>query len=233
MMPRSPQGAKIRILLCDGHRLFCEGLRTILEMEPDFEVVGEAANGEEGVSLTQRLRPDLVILDVRTPRMDGGEATRRIRATGHTQVVILSTYEDDECILEALEADAVAYLLKDFPPEELVKALRTIHHSGGVLIPPTIAAKVADELHTEPRPDAGASLRDPFSQSEEDILRLVAQSRSNQEIADELGLAEGSVKNSLSRIYAKLAARDRTQAALWAVATAWAQRDPSARTETL
>lgn len=210
-------GEKIRIVLCDDQRLFRDGLRTILEMEPDFEVVGEAADGEEGVTLTQRLRPDLILLDVRMPRMDGVEATRRIRAAGHTQVVILSTYDDDEFIVEALKADAAGYLLKDFPSEELIKALRTIHHGGGVLIPSPIAAKVVKEIRRDHRPETGALQLDPLTQREEDVLRQVALGRSNKEIATQLALTEGTVKNYISRIYAKLGARDRTQAALWAV----------------
>ncbi len=210
-------GEKIRIVLCDDQRLFRDGLRTILEMEPDFEVVGEAADGEEAVTLTQRLRPDLIVLDVRMPRMDGVEATRRIRAAGHTQVVILSTYDDDEFILEALKADAAGYLLKDFPSEELIKALRTIHHGAGVLIPPPIAAKVVREIRKDHRPETGVLQLDPLTQREEDVLRQVALGRSNKEIATQLALTEGTVKNYISRIYAKLGARDRTQAALWAV----------------
>lgn len=208
---------KIRILLCDDQRLFREGLRTILETESDFEVAGEAANGEEAVALAQQLAPDLVLLDVRMPRMDGVEATRRIRAAGDRQVVILSTYDDDEFILEALKAGAAGYLLKDFPSEELIKALRTIHHGGGVLIPPPIAAKVAEEIRRDRPTGAGSSLLEPLTRREDEILRLVARGRSNKEIAEQLFLTEGTVKNYISRIYAKLGARDRTQAALWAV----------------
>ncbi len=210
-------GRKIRILLCDDQRLFREGLRTILETEPDFEVVGEAANGDEAVALTDRLHPDLIVLDVRMPGMDGVEATRRIRAGGTTQVVILSTFDDDESVIDALKAGAVGYLLKDFPSEELLNALRTIHHGGGVLIPPPIAAKVVEEMRKDRRPETEAALLDPLTQREEDVLRLVARGRSNKEIADQLALSEGTVKNYISRIYAKLGARDRTQAALWAV----------------
>jgi DNA-binding NarL/FixJ family response regulator len=210
-------GKKIRVLLCDDQRLFREGLRTILETEPDFEVVGEAADGTEVVSLAQRLRPDLVVMDIRMPRMNGVEATRQIRATGNSQVVILSTYDDDEFILGALKAGAAGYLLKDFPSEELIKALLTLHHGGGVMIPPPVAAKVAEEIRKDRRPETEGSLREPLTQREEEVLRLIARGRSNIEIADQLVLTEGTVKNYISRVYAKLGARDRTQAALWAV----------------
>lgn len=210
----------IRVLLCDDQRLFREGLRTILEAEPDFEVVGEGSDGREAVELCSRLRPDLVLLDIRMPHMDGVEATRRIRGSGGPQVIILSTYDDDEFIFEALKAGAAGYLLKDFPAEELIKALRTVHHAGGILIPPPIAAKVVGELRRG-LPGAGdaaaTSLQEPLTQREEEILRLLARGRSNKEIAEQLYLTEGTVKNYISRIYAKLGARDRTQAALWAV----------------
>jgi len=211
---------KIRILLCDDQRLFREGLRTLIETEADFEVIGEAADGQEAVELAARLRPDLVLLDIRMPRMDGVEATRRICAGGGPQVVILSTYVDDVFIFEALKAGAAGYLLKDFPAEELIKALRTVHHAGGILIPPPIAAKLVGELRRGQPVGVGAeapSLAEPLTQREEEILRLLARGRSNKEIAEQLFLTEGTVKNYISRIYAKLGARDRTQAALWAV----------------
>lgn len=112
---------KIRVLLCDDQRLFRDGLRTILESENDFDVVGEASDGAEAVELSLRLRPDLVVLDIRMPRMDGVEATRRLRAADGPPVVILSTYDDDDFIVEALKAGAVGYLLKDFPSDELIK----------------------------------------------------------------------------------------------------------------
>jgi len=208
---------KIRVLLCDDQRLFREGLRAILESEADFDVVGEGADGAEAVDLSLRLKPDLVVLDIRMPHVDGVEATRRIRAAGGPQVVILSTYDDDEFIFEALKAGAVGYLLKDFPSDELIKALRTVHHGGGVLIPPPIAAKVVDELRRDRRPDQGPSLAEPLTRREEEILRLLGRGQSNKEIAEQLFLSEGTVKNYISRIYAKLGARDRTQAALWAV----------------
>ncbi len=211
---------RIRVLLCDDQRLFREGLRTLIEAESDFEVVGEAGDGAEAVEMCATLTPDLVLLDVRMPRMDGVEATRRIRASGGPQVVILSTYDDDEFIFEALKAGAAGYLLKDFPAEELIKALRTVHHGGGILIPPPIAAKVVGELRRG-QPAAGApestSLVEALTQREEEILRLLARGRANKEIAEQLFLTEGTVKNYISRVYAKLGARDRTQAALWAV----------------
>jgi DNA-binding NarL/FixJ family response regulator len=206
--------SRIRLLLADDQVLFRQGLRTILESEPDLEVVGEAGDGLEAVELARTRQPDVVLMDIRMPRMDGVEATRRIREAGGTQVVILSTYDDDELVFEALRVGAAGYLLKDFPAEELIKAIRTVHHGGGVLIPPPIAAKVVAELR---RRGGDATPHEPLTAREEEILGLVARGLSNREIAETLYLSEGTVKNALSRIYAKLGARDRTQAALWAV----------------
>jgi DNA-binding NarL/FixJ family response regulator len=205
--------SRIRLLLADDQVLFRQGLRTILESEPDLQVVGEAGDGLEAVELARTRQPDVVLMDIRMPRMDGVEATRRIREAGGTQVVILSTY-DDELVFEALRVGAAGYLLKDFPAEELIKAIRTVHHGGGVLIPPPIAAKVVAELR---RRGGDATPHEPLTAREEEILGLVARGLSNREIAETLYLSEGTVKNALSRIYAKLRARDRTQAALWAV----------------
>lgn len=206
--------SRIRLLLADDQVLFRQGLRMILESEPDLEVVGEAGDGLEAVELARARQPDVVLMDIRMPRMDGVEATRRIREAGGTQVVILSTYDDDELVFEALRVGAAGYLLKDFPAEELIKAIRTVHHGGGILIPPPIAAKVVAELR---RSRGGAAPHEPLTAREEEILGLVARGLSNREVAEALHLSEGTVKNALSRIYAKLGARDRTQAALWAV----------------
>jgi len=215
--------SRIRLLLADDQVLFRQGLRTILESEPDLEVVGEAGDGLEAVELTRTRQPDVVLMDIRMPRMDGVEATRRIREAGGAQVVILSTYDDDELVFEALRVGAAGYLLKDFPAEELIKAIRTVHHGGGVLIPPPIAAKVVAELR---RSRGATPPREPLTAREEEILGLVARGLSNREIAEILHLSEGTVKNALSRIYAKLGARDRTQAALWAVQHGLAQPAP-------
>jgi DNA-binding NarL/FixJ family response regulator len=223
----------IRTLIADDQTLMREGLRTILETQPDLRVVGLAATGTEAVARVRALRPDLALMDVRMPEMDGVEATRRIReAAPEVQVLMLSTYDDDALVLEALKAGATGYLLKDFPSEELITAIRTVHHSRGILIPPAIAARVMDRLADErARPEraegreparagipaAAAHPIEPLTPREEEILRLVARGRSNQEIARVLFLTEGTVKNYISRIYAKLPARDRAQAVLYAI----------------
>jgi len=224
---------RIRILIADDQTLMREGLQTILETQPDLRVVGTAANGAEAVAQVQTLRPDLVLMDVRMPEMDGVEAARRIRETApQVQVLMLSAFDDDTYIIEALKAGAAGYLLKDFPSEELIEAIRTVHHSRGILIPPAIATKVMGEMAKGgPRPGQ-ASVAGPLSSGataeaarpvesltprEEEILRLVARGKSNQEIAQALYLTEGTVKNYISRIYAKIPARDRAQAVLFAI----------------
>jgi len=139
-----------------------EGPRTILETQPDLRIVGLAATGTEAVAQVRALRPDLTLMDVRMPEMDGVEATRRIReAAPEVQVLMLSTYDDDVLVIEALKAGATGYLLKDFPSEELITAIRTVHHSRGILIPPAIAARVMDRLaHERARPEC-AEGREP------------------------------------------------------------------------
>ncbi|MDQ7839414.1 MAG: response regulator transcription factor [bacterium] len=230
---RAVRTEPIRILIADDHTLMREGLQTILETQPDLRVVGLAATGAEAVAQVQALHPDLVLMDVRMPEMDGVEAARRISEIApQVQVLMLSAFDDDVYVIEALKAGAVGYLLKDFPSEELIKAIRTVHHSQGILIPPAIAARVLGDLAKGgPRPEQasvaemarsgvtteGARLAEPLTPREEDILRLVARGRSNQEIAQALYLAEGTVKNYISRIYAKLPARDRAQAVLFAI----------------
>jgi len=224
---------RIRILIADDQTLMREGLQTILETQPDLRVVGTAANGAEAVAQVQTLRPDLVLMDVRMPEMDGVEAARRIRETApQVQVLMLSAFDDDTYIIEALKAGAAGYLLKDFPSEELIKAIRTVHHSRGILIPPAIAARVMGRLTQEgTRPGRADSTEpartgvtaetihpaEPLTPREEEILRLVARGKSNQEIAQALYLTEGTVKNYISRIYAKLPARDRAQAVVFAI----------------
>jgi len=223
----------IRILIADDQTLMREGLRTILETQPDLRVVGLAATGTEAMAQVRALRPDLTLMDVRMPEMDGVEATRRVHeAAPEVQVLMLSTYDDDVLVIEALKAGATGYLLKDFPSEELITAIRTVHHSRGILIPPAMAARVMDRLADErARPERGegreparagmpaatAQPTEPLTPREEEILRLVARGRSNQEIARVLFLTEGTVKNCISRIYAKLPARDRAQAVLYAI----------------
>ncbi len=206
----------VRLLLVDDQRLMRDGLRTLLEMEPGLQVVGEASNGQEGLDAYAALLPDVVLMDVRMPVLDGVEATRRLRARWPAaRVIILTTFDDDEYVFEGLRAGALGYLLKDVSIQELADAIHTVM-AGGVLIEPSVARKVVAEFArmTAPAPRPSQSLDEPLSERELEILRLLAQGMTNREIAQRLYLAEGTVKNYVTNILGKIGARDRTQAAL-------------------
>lgn len=209
---------KLGILVVDDQRLMRDGLRTLLELEPDLDVVGEAGDGQAAIKAYAECAPDVVLMDVRMPVMDGVEATRRIRQTWpEARVIILTTFDDDEYVFEGLRAGAQGYLLKAVSSGELADAIRTVA-AGGALIDPSITRKVVAEfarLGAPPRPSA-AALPEPLSERELDVLRLVAEGLSNREIAERLYLAEGTVKNYVTNILGKIGARDRTQAALQA-----------------
>ncbi len=209
----------IRILLVDDQLLFREGLRAVLSAQPDFEIVGEAGDGLEAVSLAGELKPQVMLMDLRMPRLGGVEATRRIRAAQSApQVIVLTTFDDDEEVFDALRAGAAGYLLKDASPEKLGDAIRAVAQ-GESFLQPSIAAKVVAEFNrlSQPRPAPGRpALREPLSDRECQILQRLAEGKSNKEIASVLNLAEGTVKNHLSNIFGKLGVLDRTQAALMA-----------------
>ncbi|HHY58715.1 MAG TPA: response regulator transcription factor [Chloroflexi bacterium] len=207
---------KIRVLLVDDQRLMRDGLRTLLELEEDLVVAGEAESGETALRAFADLQPDVVLMDVRMPGMDGVEATRRMRARWpEARVIILTTFDDDEYVFEGLRAGAQGYLLKAISGAELANAIRMVM-AGGALIDPAVTRKVVAEfarLAPPARaPDAG--LAEPLAERELAILRLVAHGLSNREIAQRLLLAEGTVKNYVTVILQKIGVRDRTQAAL-------------------
>ncbi len=207
---------KVRLLLIDDQRLMRDGLRTILELEDDFEIVGEAANGQAGLEAYVALKPDVVLMDIRMPGMDGVEATRRmVERWPDARVIILTTFDDDEYIFEGLRVGALGYLLKDVSGDELARAIRKVA-AGGALIEPSVARKVLAEfarLETSSRP-LNDGLADPLSERELEVLQLLGQGLSNKQIAAELYLAEGTIKNYVSNILDKLGVSDRTQAAL-------------------
>ena len=206
----------IRLLLVDDQRLMREGLRTLLELEPGLQVAGEAGNGQEALDAYAALLPDVVLMDVRMPVLDGVQATRRLRQRWPAaRVIILTTFDDDEYVFEGLRAGALGYLLKDVSMQELAEAIRTVM-AGGVLIEPSVARKVVAEFArmAAPAPRSAQSLDEPLSERELEILRLLAQGMTNREIAQRLYLAEGTVKNYVTNILGKIGARDRTQAAL-------------------
>ena len=205
-----------RILIVDDQRLMREGLRTLLELEPDFSVAGEAGDGAAALEAYEASAPDIVLMDIRMTGMDGVEATRRLRARHPgARVIILTTFDDEAYVFEGLRAGAQGYLLKDLSGDELAAAIRTVM-AGGALIEPSVARKVFAEfarLAPAARPlDAG--LAEPLTEREREVLRGVAEGLSNREIGQKLFLTEGTVKNYVTSVLQKIGARDRTQAAL-------------------
>ncbi len=210
----------VRILLVDDQQLLRAGLRTLLELQPGMQIIGEGVNGQEALDLYESQRPDIVLMDVRMPGLDGVEATRRLRARWpDARVIILTTFDDDEYVFEGLRAGALGYLLKDVSIEDLAAAIHKVM-AGGVLIEPSVAAKVVAELarlssaSPPPRAAGAGGLPEPLSAREHEILTLVAEGLTNREIAGRLFLADGTVRNYVTAILDKIGARDRTQAAL-------------------
>jgi DNA-binding NarL/FixJ family response regulator len=206
----------ITILLVDDQPLFREGLRTLLSVQPDLKVVGEAGDGEEALKLCRTLKPAVVLMDLQMPVLDGVEATRRLHhEQPDSRVIVLTTFDDDEMVFDGLRAGALGYLLKDAPSEKLAEAIRAAAR-GESFLQPSIAAKVVAEfarLATKRSPPAQA-LIEPLSDREQEILALIATGATNREIGNQLFLAEGTVKNHVTNVLGKLGVRDRTQAAL-------------------
>ncbi|OLZ61775.1 response regulator [Amycolatopsis keratiniphila] len=203
----------VRVLIVDDQALFREALATLLEVQPEIDVVGEAANGEEAVRLCAELRPDVALMDLRMPVLDGIAATARLRAEQPgVRVLALTTFDDDEDVFAALRAGAVGYLLKDVSSTRLVEALVAAQRGESVL-QPSVAAKLVAHVARLPAETPRPSVT-PLSDRELEVVRLLADGRSNREIAKTLFLAEGTVKNLVTSVLSKLQVRDRTQAAL-------------------
>jgi DNA-binding NarL/FixJ family response regulator len=208
----------IRVLLADDQALVRGGFRSILEGQDDIEVVGEAADGAEAVESALRTAPDVVLMDVRMPRVDGIEATRRLHADGRIRalVLILTTFDHDEYVYEALRAGAGGFLLKSAPARELAAAVRTIA-AGDALLAPEIVRRMIEDYVRRPRPGSAAPpALGELTAREREVLELVARGRSNAEIAGELYLSEPTVKTHVSRVLGKLGLRDRVQAVVLA-----------------
>ncbi|MGW0122812.1 response regulator [Streptomyces sp. NPDC003327] len=204
----------VRVLLVDDHQVVRRGLRTFLEVQDDIEVVGEAADGAEGVARAEELRPDVVLMDVKMPGTDGIEALKRLRALANpARVLIVTSFTEQRTVVPALRAGASGYVYKDIDPDALAGAIRSVH-AGHVLLQP----EVAEALLAQDDPQGGGTGRGTtLTEREREVLALIADGRSNREIARALVLSEKTVKTHVSNILMKLDLADRTQAALWAV----------------
>ncbi len=206
----------ITILVVDDHAVVREGLRAFLSVQDGFEIVGEAEDGDEALELASELEPDVILMDLVMPRLDGVSAMRQLRERGgrgsKSRVIVLTSFLEDERLLPALEAGAAGYLLKNSQPAELARAVRAAH-AGDAVIDPTVAARLVHALADRPR--AGAL--DELTTREREVLALIAQGRSNKRIALELGISEKTVKTHVGHVLAKLDVTDRTQAAVLAV----------------
>lgn len=207
----------IRVLLVDDQELFREGLDTLLSIHNDIQVVGQACNGREAVEIARKVHPDVVLMDVRMPVLNGVRATRLlVEALPECRVIVLTTFDDDEYVFDALRAGASGYLLKDVASARLVEAIRATAR-GESILEPSVAAKVIAEFTRVSSLVPAARMEqlvEPLSERELEILALIASGASNKEIADQLFIAEGTVKNHVTHILGKLGVRDRTQAAL-------------------
>jgi DNA-binding NarL/FixJ family response regulator len=204
----------IRVLVADDQSMVRAGFRMLLAGQPDIEVVAEAGNGLEAVELADRLQPTVVLMDIRMPVLDGLEATRRILDAGAPRILILTTFDLDEYVYEALAAGASGFVLKDDPPEQLITAIRTVA-AGEALLSPTITARVIKQFTRMPRPTPIPRF-DELTMREQEVFRLLANGLSNTEIAQELFISDTTVKTHITHILQKLGLRDRVQAVVLA-----------------
>ena len=206
----------MKVLICDDQAIIREGIELLLRLEKDIEVVGTAANGYEGIRLAAEHQPDLVLMDLKMPEMNGIEATHRIcQQFPQMKVLVLTTFDEDEWLFDALRAGAAGYLLKDTPRADLVKAIRgTVE--GKTYMDPTVAGRIVEQA-IDQATQPPTQLTDSLTERELAVLQLLAAGLSNQEIAKELNLSKGTVRNHISAIYRKLEVNDRTQAALIAI----------------
>jgi DNA-binding NarL/FixJ family response regulator len=205
----------IRVVIVDDHAMVRAGLRLLIEAEPDIEIVGEAADGADALEVVRWRRPDVVLMDVQMPRLDGIEATRAITAGDGPRVIILTTFDLDEYVFDALRAGASGFLLKNAPADDLVAAIRTVA-AGAALLAPQVTRRVIEAFSRRLAPAEAARELARLSPREREVLLLVARGRSNAEIAAELYIGEATVKTHLSSLFAKLDLRDRVEAVIYA-----------------
>jgi two-component system, NarL family, response regulator LiaR len=207
---------KIRVLIVDDHEVVRQGLRGFLEVQEDIELAGEAADGIIAMEMVMKFSPDVVLMDLVMPRLDGIEAIRQIKATNpDTKVIVLTSFTDDKKVFPAIQAGACSYLLKDISPNNLVEAIRAAHR-GEARLHPDITRKLMEQL-THPANSARSAQPDDLTEREIGVVRLVAQGRSNHEIAQDLVISEKTVKTHISNILSKLHLDDRTQLAIYAI----------------
>jgi NarL family two-component system response regulator LiaR len=208
---------KIRVLIVDDHQVVRQGLRTFLELHDDIDVVGEADNGATAVDLSRRLKPDIVLMDLVMPGLDGIGATRQISALeGGTQVIALTSFAEDDKVFPAIQAGAASYLLKDVSPDDLVEAIRAVHR-GEARLHPNIARKLMEQVAHRDASAGSDRLVESLTEREREVIRLVAKGQSNQAIARALVISEKTVKTHISNILDKLDLEDRTQLAIYAI----------------
>ena len=213
-VPQPAVESTIRVLVADDHAIVRRGICALLATEPGIQVTGEACDGHEAVAEVERLRPDVVLMDIVMPGMDGLEATRRITASQpRTRVLVLTSFGGDDQVFPAIRAGALGYLLKDSRPQELIAAIRQVH-SGESSLHPTVARRLLRELS----PGAGGDTDgEPLTPREVQVLQLVAQGQANRQIGEELSISEATVRTHMSKILGKLNLGSRTQAALYAL----------------
>jgi two-component system, NarL family, response regulator LiaR len=211
--------AKIRVLVADDHAVVRQGLRTFLELQEDIEVVADVADGRQALAAVAEHDPDVVLMDLVLPEVDGVEAIRRIASERpRIRVIALTSFLDDDKVFPAVRAGAAGYLLKDVEPAELVKAIRTVHAGEG-LLHPAVAARLMEEVASS----GGREVPDSLTPREREVVGLIARGLSNKRIALELGISEKTVKTHVSSILGKLGLTDRTQVALYAVREGWVE----------
>ena len=208
----------IRVVIADDQAIARQGLRMILESEPDIEVVGEAADGLDALGQVQRRAPDVLLMDIRMPRMDGLEATRRLRDTDGVEVIVITTFDLDEYVFEALRAGAVGFLVKDSPPDRIIDAVRAVAR-GDALISPEVTRRLLDQFVSAAPARAGDPALADLTPRERDVLLGIAAGRSNADIAAHLHLEESTVKSHVGRMLAKLGLTSRVQAVIFAYET--------------
>ena len=212
----SEPSEKITVLIVDDHQVVRQGLHTFLELNEDVRVVGEAVDGQMAVEMTQQLDPDVVLMDLVMPRLDGIGAIRQIKSLGlRSKVIALTSFTEDDKVFPAIQAGASSYLLKDVSPDDLVEAIRAAHR-GEARLHPDIARKLMEQVAHQTQPTREGPVEN-LTERERGVIRLVAQGRSNAEIAQELVISDKTVKTHISNILSKLDLQDRTQLAIYAI----------------